>query len=132
MRYGVLLCLILLNACALHPEYPCALSAQAAVEDVLYFGTARPDGAVSGAEWEAFLREVVTPRFPQGLTVWRAQGQWLEDSGRIVREDTYVLTLVHPDDPATRRSIVEIVEAYKARFRQEAVLRVTSPVCWSF
>jgi hypothetical protein len=43
-----------------------------------------------------------------------------------------VLTLVHPDDPAARRSIVEIVEAYKARFRQEAVLRVTSPVCWWF
>src|SRR5262245_53088135 len=33
----------------------------------LYFGTARPDGAVSEAEFREFLDRVVTPRFPDGL-----------------------------------------------------------------
>ena len=50
-----------------------------------------PDGDfVSEAEWTAFLAEVVA-RFPEGLTVSRAEGQWLAEfihppSGSNVRD----------------------------------------------
>jgi len=85
-------------------------------------------GAVSDDDWSAFLREAVTPRFPDGLTVWRAEGQWREASGAIVREASFVLEIVHSGDAASEEA-VELVRAdYRSRFRQEAVLRITAPV----
>ncbi|NCD26669.1 MAG: DUF3574 domain-containing protein, partial [Deltaproteobacteria bacterium] len=108
------------------------LGADVAREDVLYFGTARPHGVIGVAEWETFAREVITPRFPQGLTVWKAQGQWRGETGAIVREDSYVLTLIHPGTPETERAIKEIIELYKSRFEQESVMRVESAVRVSF
>src|SRR5687768_12410641 len=60
------------------------------VTDRLYFGRGVRDGeTVSDSAWAAFLREVVTPRFPDGLTVYRAEGQWREDDGLILREQTF-------------------------------------------
>lgn len=44
----------------------------------LYFGTARPDGAVTDEEFQAFIDREVTSRFPRGLTVVKAQGQFDE------------------------------------------------------
>lgn len=50
------------------------------VADRLFLGRQIPGGGmVSDADWTAFLAEVVTPRFPEGLTVWRAEGQWLDE-----------------------------------------------------
>jgi hypothetical protein len=100
-------------------------------QDTLYLGMATPRGPLAEPEFQAFVRDVVTPRFPQGLTVFPAQGQWRGQDGNIVREGSRVLTLVHPDDAASERAIQEIVEAYKSRFRQEAVLRVKAPACAS-
>jgi hypothetical protein len=40
----------------------------------LYFGLNTPQGAVSESEWESFLAEIVTPRFPSGLTVIDGRG----------------------------------------------------------
>jgi len=103
-----------------------------AASDLLYFGTAKPDGAVSAAEWSDFLRDVVTPRFPAGLTAWQASGQWRSARGSIDREASHVLSLVHPDDAASEEAVRAIVAAYKSRFRQEAVLRVTTRGCASY
>lgn len=128
-RFGLLLCLLLLAARAGRGD---RFGADVAREDVLYFGTARPHGVVGAAEWETFAREVITPRFPQGLTVWKAQGQWRDGAGAIVREDSYVLTLIHPGTPETERAIKEIIELYKRRFEQESVMRVESAVRVSF
>ena len=46
------------------------------VSEMLYFGTQTPDGAVTAEQWTQFLATDVTPRFPRGLTVWPAAGQW--------------------------------------------------------
>ncbi|HEX5574346.1 MAG TPA: DUF3574 domain-containing protein, partial [Gemmatimonadales bacterium] len=55
----------------------CAVGDTVLVRETLYFGRNRPGGGtVSDAEWKAFLVEVVTPRFPLGLTVQKATGQW--------------------------------------------------------
>ena len=89
--------------------------------DTLYFGTARPDHtAVSLAEWEKFLKDEVTPRF-EGFTVWEARGVWKGES-----EDSHVLQVVH--GPGKESEIAAIIEAYKKRFQQEAVLQVRSDV----
>ena len=105
---------------------------QAAVIDSLYFGTAKADGEVTAGEWQRFLAEEITPRFPEGLTSWAAAGQWRDGSGRLWKEGSYVLSLVHPPSERSETAIREIVAIYKSRFQQEAVLRVRSPACMSF
>lgn len=117
--------------CASTPSQPCAANERRSVHDMLYFGTAMPQGAVSKKDWADFVDHTVTPRFPQGLSVWNASGQWGAAQGGIVRETSYVLSLVHPDEAAQDRLVQEIVAVYRVRFRQEAVLRVRAPACVS-
>lgn len=111
---------------------PCAPGEQAWTQELLYFGTARPDGTVSATEWAAFLDAEVTPRFPDGLTGWPASGQWRGADGALVREHSHVLNLLHPGGEAPDAAIRAVVGAYKARFQQEAVLRVRALACVSF
>jgi hypothetical protein len=100
--------------------------------ELLYFGTTKKDGGtVSELEWQSFLREVVTPRFPDGLTVLRATGQW-KTKTEILSEATYVLNVVHKGAAENGQSLVEIIAEYKKRFAQESVLRVSSPACAAF
>lgn len=124
--------LALTTACtSVAPQF-CPRDQQAMIAEHLYFGTAKPEGQVSADDWRTFLDEVVTPRFPQGLSVWQASGQWKSAAGPIVREPSYVLNIVHESSDATDAAIVGIMSAYKSRFRQEAVLRVRSTACVSF
>ena len=121
-----------LAACTSVPAPDCASGEQRSVSELLYFGTARPGGIVSGDDWSAFLAREVTPRFPQGLSAWQAAGQWQSADGSLTREDSFVLNLVHPESEAAEQSVRAIVAAYKSRFQQEAVLRVRSHACVSF
>ena len=108
---------------------PSASALQASTSDRLYFGRSIPQGGtVSPADWTAFLRDVVTPRFPAGLTTWQATGQWRDASGAIVREESFVLELIHPADARADTAILEIIAEYRRRFRQESVLRVRDRV----
>ena len=110
-----------------------ANAGEAYVLDRVYFGRAIGDtGLVSDSAWSVFVRDVVTPRFPDGITTWRADGQWRGANGAIVREPSVVLEIVHRAAPADDASIVAIAAEYKRRFHQESVLRLTSPVRASF
>jgi hypothetical protein len=120
------------HACSSTYIVRCKDGHQLAVHDALYFGTARPDGVVSTEDWAKFLESAVTPRFPGGLTSTRASGQWRGADGEIVREDSHVLQLLHPDDAQTEKAIRELIEIYKTQFKQEAVLRTTTHTCASF
>jgi hypothetical protein len=121
-----------LAGCASLDGAACAGGETATISETLYFGMAKPTGGtVSSEEWAGFLRDVVTPRFPAGLTAWPASGQWRGADGEVVREDSHVLTLLHPQDAASENSVLAIVADYKTRFEQEAVLRVRSRVCTS-
>ena len=103
------------------------------MRDVVYFGRNRPDGGtVSDAEWQRFLNEVVTPRFPAGLTVVEAVGQWRGESGTVEQERSEVVTLLHAGDEPARRAVAEVAAEYKRRFRQEAVLRERMATCARF
>ena len=100
--------------------------------DSLYFGTTMPDGRVSPEDWQRFLAEEITPRFPEGLTSWSAAGQWRNGAGELEKESSFVLHVVHPDTTQADSAILEVVNTYKSRFRQEAVLRVRSAACISY
>lgn len=99
------------------------------VSDRFYFGVAIPNGGmVSDSAWRVFLRDVVTPAFPEGLTVWRAEGQWLDPRGQLVREPTIVVEVIHARGVPADSVFERIAETYRSRFRQDAVMRITSDV----
>jgi hypothetical protein len=101
---------------------------EAVLADQLFCGLSIPGGGeVSEEQWRAFVRDEVTPRFPDGLTVWRAEGQWRGKDGTLVREPVVIIEIVHRPDLRTDEEIFAIARAYKERFRQEAVMRVTVP-----
>jgi hypothetical protein len=98
--------------------------------DTLYFGTQKPDGSapVTDAEWQQFLADEITSRFPSGLTTWEASGQWRDEHNVIERERTHIVQLVHPVSRDVEGRITAIVAAYKKKFAQESVFRVRSDV----
>lgn len=102
-----------------------------AVQELLYFGTETSSGHVTPEAWTQFLSEIVTPRFPDGFSAWQASGQWRSSSGEVIREPSYILDLVHPDNVTLSKAVQEIIASYKTRFRQEAVLRVKTHTCMS-
>ena len=110
----------------------CGPGEQLAVSDTLFFGTATSDGVVSAQDWSSFLAGTVTPQFPAGLTAWPANGQWQSADGSLTHESTYVLNILHPPGEAADVAIRSIMTQYRARFRQQAVLRVRTPACTSF
>jgi len=99
------------------------------VRTELYFGT-EPRGIapVSDAEWRDFLDFVITKRFPEGLTVITADGQFQDDWGNVIKEKTMVLILLYPLREWKKRneSIEFIRDSYKKAFKQQSVLRVHS------
>ncbi len=120
-----------LSACVA-PHLACRAGEQRSITDSLDFGTAMPGGSVSQEDWQLFVAEVITPRFPEGLTAWAAAGQWRDATGQLQKEDSYVLHVVHPDQPTYDAAVREVTAIYKERFQQEAVLRVRTPSCISF
>jgi hypothetical protein len=125
--------LLAVSGCAAYQPDPSNVQASATfqtlISDRVYFGRSIPSGGVvSEADWDKFMSEVVTPRFPAGLSVWRAQGQWRDMDSIIHKEDSFILDLLHPDDAMSEQSVQEIMTNYKLRFKQDAVLRVRDTV----
>lgn len=103
------------------------------IREELYFGLSFPDGGtISEVQWQQFLREEITPRFRDGLTVVDAYGQWLDSSENLVRERTKLVILIHPESAERDRAIREIIDSYKQKFQQESVLRVSASVRVAF
>ena len=107
----------------------CGGASAAQVRTTLYFGLARPKGSVTELEWQVFLRDEVTKRFPDGLTVWEAEGQWRSEAGTIDHERSKVLLLVHPDTAEARQSVQSVIDAYQKAFDQESILWESARVC---
>ncbi len=99
----------------------------------LYFGRNIPgDGTVSEKQFQRFLSDVVTPRFPDGLSVLDVAGQFRGSSGAIVREPSKLLVILVPDAATAAKKVGQIITAYKDRFDQESVLHAEHPVCVAF
>jgi hypothetical protein len=89
-------------------------------------------GKASEARWRQFLAREVTPRFPDGLTVYETTGQWRDPASKVIaREKSRVLRVIAPADTAPD-TIAAVAEAYKQQFRQKSVGVVTREVCASF
>ena len=123
---------MLLTACSGAPaNSPCNPGEESSVMETVYFGTNMPGGKISPEDWQAFRDTVITPRFPDGMTSFKAEGQWRNNAGQIESESTYVLQVIHSASPQTDAAIREVALLYQTRFRQEAVLRVRSASCIS-
>ena len=124
MRVAVAVLSLWLSACATVPPRvePGVLS------DRVFCGLSIPGGGtVSQQELDAFILEVVEPRFPQGFTMWRAQGRW-----RGGAEEVMVIEILHSYEARHEEAVAEIADEYRRRFRQEAVLRVMMPARMEF
>ena len=98
----------------------------------LFFGLGSPRGSVAEAEWDTFLRDVVVPRFPSGLTVIHAKGHWQAAGEGPQREASRVLEIVYDERPHADGRIEEIATRYKAHFQQDSVMVIRMPanVCF--
>ena len=135
VRTAVLTCLALvlasLASCADAP--PCPDQSERFVRYELFMGRSGPDGeVVDDAAWESFLEDAVTARFPDGLTVLDARGQWRDSAGLLQRERSKLLVILAPPGDGPAALVGEISNGYKRRFGQESVLRVVSEACVSF
>ena len=102
------------------------------VQTQLYFGLRTTDGTgVSEQEWAQFIFDVVTPRFPEGLTVLNAygQGRSTPKTGAPIMfsETTKLLILIHPNTADEAAKIEAIKAEYNKRFNQDSVFHVDFP-----
>lgn len=112
----------------------CRTGAKAQQVAELFFGRKIGDRiGVSEAQWASFVDREITPRFPDGLTVLSAAGQWRDQTrNRIVHEPSKVVEIVLPGNADDFERLAAIAEAYKKRFQQQSVATIVRAACVSF
>jgi hypothetical protein len=93
----------------------------------LFFGTDREnDAPISDQDWQGFLDSVITPEFPDGLTVLTGLGQFKDSNGVTIQEKNFLLILLYTAEAwkSSSERIERIRNAYKTAFGQQSVLRV--------
>jgi Protein of unknown function (DUF3574) len=98
----------------------------------LFFGLSRPGGVVTEGEFQAFVDNRITPRFPDGLTLLSGKGQFRDSTNVIIQEGTKLLILLYPFSKARSADVEQIRTDYKEAFQQQSVLRVDEQSCVSF
>lgn len=111
------------------------------VRSELYFGVGAESGSsareqtdvIDDSAWRAFLDKEVTSRFPDGLTVFDAYGQWqFRDAAEPNRLRTKVLVVLH-ENTAQRRADIEAIRlAWKQKTNHQSVLWSQQAVDVSF
>jgi hypothetical protein len=97
----------------------------------LLFGRDKTGG--SETAWSRFVAREMTPRFPDGLTVTDAVGQWRDPANRaILRERSKRVEIVLPGGDDDEARLDAIVKAYKREFRQHSVGVIVRPACVAF
>ncbi len=88
---------------------------------------------VSDGAFAHFVARELTPRFPDGLTITDATGQWRDPaSGGLVREATKRIDIVLPGHADDQAKLDAVVTAYKREFRQRSVGVIVQWACVSF
>ena len=88
---------------------------------------------VNEADWSRFVDREIIFRFPSGLTMFNAAGEWRDGaSNKIVREPSKIVQIVLPGQAEDTARLNEIVAAYKRRFKQQSVGIIVRPACVSF
>jgi hypothetical protein len=130
---GLLAAAAILSGCASLGPAACPAGQSPARTVQLFFGR-NIGGAlgVSEADFKAFVDAELTPRFPDGLTVLDAAGQWRGADGIVGREPSKLVILALPGRAGGEDKLDAVRQAYRQRFRQEAVLVTTQPACLGF
>jgi hypothetical protein len=122
----------MLAGCAALPA-PCPTPGKSILWAQLAFGRAiNGQGVVSDEDFQRFVDTEVTPRFPDGLSLVDARGQWRGADGQVVREPSKILMLALPPGAESLKKVDAVREAYKRTFHQEAVMLLTQPACVAF
>ncbi|HSF48584.1 MAG TPA: DUF3574 domain-containing protein [Burkholderiales bacterium] len=109
------------------------LAGDAFARTELFFGLSRPDGVISEEEFQGFVNNFVTPRFPDGLTLLGGAGQFRDASGTIISEGSKLLILLYPARTRDANDLIEAIRFdYKTQFQQQSVLRADDRSCVSF
>ena len=108
---------------------PAGLAGRTQIE--LYFGRNIGETlAVDADAWARFVDEEITPRFPDGLSVIDLDGQWKDRaSGRIVREPGKKVVIIVDSFEIARERVAAIIDRYKSRHQQQAVLVTARDIC---
>jgi hypothetical protein len=122
------------TASAVHaPAAACSAGLHPAATAELFFGrNIGQTTAVSDQDWQSFVDREITPRFPDGLSVFDVYGQYRGPGGEFVREPTKALLLVFSGTSEERDRIHAIRDAYRDQFRQESVMLLEQSACVSF
>ncbi len=139
-RIGLISLCILFVACA-----GCAahapLRAEASADWVkteLFFAigerVATPEqDAADERRWQTFLDAEVTPRFPDGLSVFDVSGQWRSAARmQVHHEHSKSIMIVYHDNAQRSADIDAIRAAWKKLSGAESVLRITQHVNVAF
>lgn len=134
LKSFIVVAVIALSSAAQAQDSACRDPARPMLRAELLFGrTIGGRLGVSGRQWLQFLKDEITPRFADGLTVIDGRGQWRNPAnGAIVREQSKVVIIVTADTPAARERIDAVTAAYRLRFKQKSVGVVTHTVCAAF
>jgi hypothetical protein len=130
---GILTALIVWMTAGAHAA--CPIPGQSVMTvNRLYFGRAiTGGGAVTNQAWQAFLRDTVTPDFPDGFTVYEGTGQWRDPATKaIARERSTIVEIASPQSSDLATRIKRIVQEYERRYRQQSVGIVSMSACASF
>jgi hypothetical protein len=99
----------------------------------LFFGADVPGGGrISDEDWAKFQEQEITPRFPEGLTTWDADGRWRTPAGVETHEKSRVLLLIMTDRRGARAKLDALMGAYKSRYHQLSVGLVEHRDCAAF
>ncbi|THD76223.1 MAG: DUF3574 domain-containing protein [Phenylobacterium sp.] len=129
-RAGALLLVLLLAGCASVTAGRCPVGQERLRTAQFFFGHKAADRpGVSEAAFRKFVDEELTTRFPDGLTVLDGGGQWQGRDDRQIRDAAKVVLIVLPKEGDARPRLDAVRQAYKARFAQDPVVRVTQPSC---
>lgn len=122
-----------LAGCASLPGV-CIAPAQPMISVEMLFGRKIGDRVgVSEADFARFAAREITPRFPDGLTIIDARGQYRDtERVRLIREPSKLMLLTFRDDPQKRAALAEIAESYKTTFKQQSVLTTVRETCATF
>ncbi len=122
------------SAAADDPAHPAR--ARGWVETRMYFGLGpadRPSRGIDEAGWRGFLDREVTPRFPDGLSVVAAYGQWQGPREAVPeRLRSRILVIDYPNTSENRGRLEAIRQAWRRLTGDLSVLRVTQPADVSF
>lgn len=113
----------------------CTAPQQPMLEISLMFGRIGGELGVTEELWSDFVASEITPRFPAGLTVDDALGQWRDAAtGKVIKEPSKELQLIVPAEAEKdiKEKIDATVAVYKQRFQQQAVGIIIRPACPSF